>query len=1185
GQALRPVVLLSLVVFIIVSLVLVTAAGASDSEDIAWSSPEPETEVNWDVELEVVVSSNVTNVTFLYETGGVYNYIANGTYAAPNRYLATWSTRFVEDGTYDIYANASLSGGGNASAVLANITVDNTAPSLVITHPQNDMRISGIYIIRVQTSLDVVSVQVFYSIGAGYVEIGYAQQRTNPENWSLPWNTTIFGEQDGIEIVIAAKDSVGNEVLRNVLDLTVDNVPPVAQMVYPEENDTLDGHVFLKASTTEEHIADVHFEWRVGDDGWEHLGDASWDATESMWTYNWNTYLAGEHEDVEVRVVVTDDLGQKGYAVATGVVIDDRPPQPWFVKPSPDDHLTGVAELLIASQNDTTRVDVSYHDGTGWVFLGEATRVNATHWNLTWDTSGLDFQSTTLNATAYDALGSGYAFCVPIEVDNTKPAPTIIKPEFTEYQLRGDIVLIITSDRDTVSMSSFYHDGEGWVYIDEAFYNPNKDRWYVVWEIPTVDFYYEDSAIKVVSVDDVGLEGSHVLDHRIIGDKPDDVPPEFLSSMPEMVTIAEDHVEIMDLAPYVTDDDMDTLMFFVLNEPKNLFHVAGENLTGNLELTFKTLPDSTGEAYVDIFIEDSNGRRDNTTLYVIVTPVQDPPTFISIPPHLYVRPEQPYIFDFEPYVYDVDTRTEYLSVVKPDDDHVTKVAGRELALEFNYAKSELGKTYNINVTIMDPSGLFTWTSVRVNILDDWVPELREPLPDIEIQEDEVRINAFNLDNFFHDKDQDALYYSYGNKYVNVVIGAEYPHPVSIYPPKNWHGTDTVTFRATDPALALVEDTIVVRCLSVNDPPTFRESPSLPLIVIHSNQTYEFDLSPYVEDVDHDLENLRIVTDDLFVSRSNKFPLGLKLFYPYRTSNYVIRMEIVDPEGASTGDKDISVRVTNDNYPPFMQTPPGDLWLLEGSSKVSAYTVINAQDPDWLDNGGTWRDLTFQFVCDHARCTVDGEGWVEIQLNDPDFNTFNDSVNDPVMVLFRVMDDEGAFTEYTFLITVQAVNDPPQVDQIDVIEMAPTVVTIDLRNYLRDVDTPLSELEFDIEDPLDPDAVITHASVHGLLLVLDYRGSPTMTDRLNLVVTDGDFELSTPVVVEVTAPLEEPSGVSIWVILLVVVATGSVAVVVSRFLWGRFEPPSVSDVFLVYGDGVIIRHMSKRGTMSMDEDLA
>jgi hypothetical protein len=121
--------------------------------------------------------------------------------------------------------------------------------------------------------------------------------------------------------------------------------------------------------------------------------------------------------------------------------------------------------------------------------------------------------------------------------------------------------------------------------------------------------------------------------------------------------------------------------------------------------------------------------------------------------------------------------------------------------------------------------------------------------------------------------------------------------------------------------------------------------------------------------------------------------------------------------------------------------------------------------------------------------------------------------------------------------------------------------------------------------MDQDKVVSNAEVYGSILLLDYQGSSTVKDDLLLKVVDKDYVVTTELTVKVTAKGEEDKGFAWWTILLLVMITGVVAVVASRHVWGRFEPPSVSDVFLVYGDGVIIRHMSKRGTMSMDEDLA
>ena len=105
-------------------------------------------------------------------------------------------------------------------------------------------------------------------------------------------------------------------------------------------------------------------------------------------------------------------------------------------------------------------------------------------------------------------------------------------------------------------------------------------------------------------------------------------------------------------------------------------------------------------------------------------------------------------------------------------------------------------------------------------------------------------------------------------------------------------------------------------------------------------------------------------------------------------------------------------------------------------------------------------------------------------------------------------------------------------------------------------------------------------------MLDYRGSPSRKDKVNLWIIDKENRvMMQEFEVRVEAPVEETGGFSVWMILVVAIATGGIAIYGSKFIWGRFEPPSVQDVFLVYGDGVIIRHLSKRGAIGMDEDLA
>ncbi|NIP34066.1 MAG: hypothetical protein GWN18_03910, partial [Thermoplasmata archaeon] len=596
-------------------------------------------------------------------------------------------------------------------------------------------------------------ITLYKDVGNGYEDLGIAMYEASTHNWSYVWNTTEYDEITDVEVLASGRDAAGNEHRVSVLMIHIDNVRPVTDLVFPLENNTLDGYVHLKANCTDEHVIDAYFEWRQGEGAWNHISDANWNSSLSLWMYHWNTYLVGEKDDLEVRVTVVDDLGLKGYDSVTGVDIRDLAPAPTFLSPIEGDHLTGTCQLVVGSPNDTVRVVFSYFNGSGWVQIGPADKAGAEVWSLTWDTGTLSLFDTTIKAEAYDAVGNGTALLADIEIDNTSPAPFFLAPTTYQYHLFDTIPLVVNSDRDTVNVTFYYLDGEEWVQVYNAFYNPNTDRWEGVWFIPG-DLYIKSSKLRAVAIDEVGLSGEAVLDHREIGNRPGDYPPEFLSTMPQVIHIDEDQEYMLDLFDHVDDNDMSTVKVYVTDEPEDLFYVDGENVTGELRLKFITLPDRHGEAVVAIHVVDETGQRDIAFLQVVVVSVPDPPHFTDVPPNLYVRPEVPYTFNFLPYVDDPDSPLEELAILKPDDEHVSKVPTNPLALEFRYSKDELDKSFFVNITLRDPDGHIAWISIMVWVVDDWVPELRTPLPDVWMEEDTNKIAAFNLDAFFYDKDQD-----------------------------------------------------------------------------------------------------------------------------------------------------------------------------------------------------------------------------------------------------------------------------------------------------------------------------------------------------------------------------------------------------------------------------------------------
>jgi hypothetical protein len=1164
------------------TLVAGPAASTSDTE-VEFQFPLANSNVSGEINLIVEAGANVTGVDFYQRSIGDWTYISAGVLDSPGVYNGTWDTTIVPDGTYDIMANGSLIGGNSTESVLSSVTVDNTIPTVQFITPQTNQRLRGYYQIELQASDDVVSVFLYKDQGSGFVPMGNAEYDDVSDQWIIEWNTTGITEKGDIGIIASGWDRAGNEGRTVVLGLQVDNVPPPAILIRPRDNATLDGYYRLRGNSSDTYAVTARFEWRVGSGAWLKAGDGTWNDSLEEWRFLWNTYEVGEYTDVDVRIAVVDDLGQWGYGAAFNITITDLPPEPTFLSPSEEDHLNGQVILEAISQNDTVSMEFLYDDDGTWMSIGDGTLDPDDVWRISWNTPPLSIHLTTLKALATDGSGGeGEATVTSIEVDNTPPEPNLIHPSEGEYRLFHTFVLTAMSDRDTVTLSFSYKDGDMWIPCGDATYNWNNDRWELEWEIT---FRIIDSAICATAMDEVGLVGTDYVANIELGLEPGDRKPVFTSGMPETIFFPEDLEYDLNITEYVDDDTTNLLKAYVVGEPISLFRVFGENRTGSLQLTFIPNVNAWGEANVMVYIEDPAGQWARTELGVIIESVPDAPYFTAVPPNLFVHPGIPYEFDYGPYIRDDDDAKENLSIEQPDDIHVSKNLSNPLALIFLYDESELDSHFPVTIRVVDNDGTFTNQSIQVTVTEDFVPEQRKPLPNQEMWEDQSNPAVFNLDDFFYDPDHDTLYFSYGNNFVRVVISNSYPHTVGIFLPGDWSGSDSVTFRAKDPTGALLEDTISIIVHAINDPPMFLDDPPIPRIIVHENVSYDYDLSPYVIDVDGELGDLALVTDDPFATRSNKYVLGLRLAYPFRENAFNIEVTIRDPEGGNVTHI-INVLVTDDNYPPYMKQPPSNMAVDEGATIGRIYDVTSAADPDWIPGVEDWKELSYEFICGQATFTVNlATGWVGVWLTDPDWNTYNGTTDSPIMVIFRVKDATGAFTEYTFFLTVRPVNDKPIVGDIPDIVIESGIQNIDLRNYIRDVDTPFASLTYDIqyEDRLTD--IVTQANFVGGLLILNYEGSGSRTDDFILWVIDGDHRVNTTFSVEVkgAVPTEEES--SLWLVLVVALATGSVAMVASRYVWGRFEPPSVSDVFLVYGDGVIIRHLSKRGSITMDEDLA
>ena len=1206
----------------VLAALMMAAAPASAGDRgplLEFLAPAPGAHIGGNYELVAAADPTVSNVTFFYRpsSGTDWTTIGQGARGHDDNVTCVWITSGVPEGSYALMVNGTVSGGGTAEASLTDIVVDNTGPRPAFLAPKGGSRLHGTVAVNVSSSPDTWSVDVLYSTVSDQVLIGPCTRVGGTDNWTLQWDTATLQEAVEVTLIASAKDEAGNEGTDFRL-VEVDNEPPEVELLSPAPGTTLNGHVPLRARSADGHLVEVRFEWRVEQGTWLKIatvrnGTAAWNATLNEATWSWDLYNSSEYDDVDVRALAVDDLGLQGADVATGLAIKDLPPAPVMEAPVAGAHLTGAVVIVVQSDPDTLHVDVSYGRSGEWTAIGAALRDADGKWRCAWSTAPLTMSDMSLRAVATDLSGrTGEARLDGLEVDNTAPAPWILRPAPGEFKIYPNYTLVATSDRDTVVLSFSYKSEGRWYPIGNASYDPDLERWVLLCDIQT---RIPDSAICATAVDEVGLVGTYeVADIDI---DPGDRAPVFRASMPSSISFDEDTENLTDLGPYVDDDRPSELRFYVSGPYRDLLQLSGENKTGGLRMTLVPLPNEYGTVVVVVHVLDLSGQHAETELTVVVRQVPDPPVFESVPPNVYVHPGVEYPFDYGPYVSDPDTPRSRLYVIPPSDPRVRRNDTNPLGLVFLYERADLGKVMPVIVTLTDgPADGDNRASrtIIVTVTEDWVPELRVPLPDVTLNEDESSRAVLNLDDYFFDRDKDALYFSYGNTHVTVLIGGAYPHAVGIYLPQDWFGEDTVTFRATDPTGALIEDTIKVVVRPVNDPPQFLDQPSIPELTVHSNVSYILELSAYVRDVDDELASLSLTTDDpVHATRALDpgYVLGLKLSYPL--PRRTIHLKITVSDGVDSAWKSVTVNI-GDTYPPVLRAaPPSDVVLDEGGAYPQAFDMNSVFDQDWVAPTDDIRLLRFELICWHGTQLIghadfvwggggwsdqlEGQpdsgfvrflmrlnGWIDVVLADPNWNTYNGTVDVPASVMIRVKDSAGAFSEYSLLLHVLPVDDPPTVSPIPPINVT-GVLGLLLTNYIKDVDDGYAALDIWVESLTQPSGVGVHAWVYGELLYLDYTGTSPHTEVLRLWVSDREHVVNTTVTVNVKAVKETRRQVPLILVAGLIAASGGAAFFLSRFIWGRFEPPNVQDVFLVYGDGVIIRHLSRRGAIGMDEDLA
>jgi hypothetical protein len=595
------------------------------------------------------------------------------------------------------------------------------------------------------------------------------------------------------------------------------------------------------------------------------------------------------------------------------------------------------------------------------------------------------------------------------------------------------------------------------------------------------------------------------------------------------------------LAGFAYDEDtpMSDLRWNLSGVDAAVIQVTGTNVLGNHILTFYPVADAWGSMRVTYWLADPQGNIASQDAWINVTPVNDPPAFAP-PSTFIVRYNQTYTFDFDPYVSDVDDPQGDL-VLSTDDPVRAAVSG--LNVSFLYPEDLLGTWVFVTLTVSDGAASVS-RAIAVKVTADNPPVLQTPLPDLTLVEGELRIGVFDLDDHFLDPDADTLYFSEGYSHLNITIWGN--HSVDVWADADWSGWERVTFRGEDPLGAIAEDTIIVTVLPVDDPPVLGAIPDLR---VRYDETYLFNLAPYIEDPDTPMGSHVVTTSSPYIAVSGHV---LTLLYPFALNGTVETVNVSVSDGTTTVTQTIRVTV-GDDRPPRLTAKLPDRAFPEDGRMVGAYDLtVFFEDPDSAA-------LYYSSGQRNVRIDIGANGSVDLSA-DPDWYGTE-------RITFRATDSDGALAEDTVWITVLPVNDAPAIRTIPDQVYNTTSVFLDLTAYLSDVESNVTDLELSTANAF--------GRIVGQGILFTFPGD--VSEVVQVVVSDGDLSTATSFTVAVRIP--GLPGIPAYVYWI-----GGVGAAGAFAAFVVYRRRKIEWAFLVTNPGLLVCSVSRREPTALDTDL-
>ena len=553
-----------------------------------------------------------------------------------------------------------------------------------------------------------------------------------------------------------------------------------------------------------------------------------------------------------------------------------------------------------------------------------------------------------------------------------------------------------------------------------------------------------------------------------------------VSDIPDQTVSEGQPFAAINLDDYVTDiDNSDAAITWTYSGNTNLTVSINSSRVATITVPG---PDWNGSETITFTATDPGLLSDADAATFTVSAVNDAPVVSDIPDQTIDEGSAFATIDLNTYVTDIDNL----------DAEITWTYSGNIALIVSINVSNIA-TITVPNADWVGSETITFTATDPGLLSDSDPAVFtvnnvndapvvSDIPGQTVAEG-AAFATINLDNYVSDIDNSVSEMTWtfsGNVNLSVSINARIATITPIDP--NWNGSETITFTATDPGLLSDSDPATFTVTAVNDTPVVA---GIPDQAIPEGATFAtINLDDYVTDVDNadaEMTWTKSGNVELLVDITNRVATIIVPF-PQWSGSETITFTATDP-GLLSGSDAATFTVSANNDAPVVTAIPNQT-ISEGGTFATIALDNYVSDPDNTDDQMTW--------------TASGQTDLIVSINASRIATVTTPSADwygSETITFRATDPGLLFDETSVVFTVNNINDAPVVSDIpdQTIAEGATFVTINLDNYVDDIDNPDNQISWDATGETELTVSISIARVATITIPnVNWNGSETIT---------------------------------------------------------------------------------------------